>query len=118
MDRRATALALYTTGAFVGSALAYLGGGYLREYFDWRTAFFLVGLPGIPALGVCFGNVLTVLSAKEKKAVGAHSWGRTLWHEFAHVATLSVTGNRISRWFSEGLSVYEETRGRKSWQRE
>jgi len=47
MDRRATALAVYTTGAFVGSALAYLGGGYLREYFDWRTAFIVVGAPGV-----------------------------------------------------------------------
>ncbi|MEM9254441.1 MAG: MFS transporter [Pseudomonadota bacterium] len=47
MDRRATALAIYTTGAFVGSAIAYLGGGYLREYFDWRTAFIVVGAPGI-----------------------------------------------------------------------
>jgi len=47
MDRRATALAVYTTGAFVGSALAYLGGGYLREYFDWRTAFIAVGAPGV-----------------------------------------------------------------------
>ena len=47
MDRRATALAVYTTGAFVGSALAYLGGGYLREYFDWRTAFIVVGAPGL-----------------------------------------------------------------------
>jgi MFS family permease len=47
MNRRATALAIYTTGAFVGSALAYLGGGYLREYFDWRTAFIVVGAPGL-----------------------------------------------------------------------
>jgi MFS family permease len=47
MDRRATALAIYTTGAFVGSAIAYLGGGYLREYFDWRTAFIVVGAPGL-----------------------------------------------------------------------
>tara|TARA_B100001540_G_scaffold303181_1_gene311520 strand:+ start:1187 stop:2473 length:1287 start_codon:yes stop_codon:yes gene_type:complete len=47
MDRRATALAFYTTGAFVGSAIAYLGGGYLREYFDWRTAFIVLGAPGL-----------------------------------------------------------------------
>ncbi|NQX87285.1 MAG: MFS transporter [Halioglobus sp.] len=47
LDRRATALAIYTSGAFVGSALAYLGGGYLREYFDWRTAFIVVGAPGL-----------------------------------------------------------------------
>jgi MFS family permease len=47
LDRRATAFAIYTSGAFVGSALAYLGGGYLREYFDWRTAFIVVGAPGL-----------------------------------------------------------------------
>lgn len=77
-----------------------------------------VGLPGIPALGVCFGNVVTVLSSKGKKAVGAHSWGRTLWHELTHVATLTRTRNRVPRWFTEGLSVYEEPRGRKTWRRE
>ena len=47
LDRRATALAIYTTGAFVGSAIAYLGGGFLREYFDWRTAFIVLGAPGL-----------------------------------------------------------------------
>ncbi len=45
--RRATALAIYASGAFVGSGLAYLFGGYLRELFDWRTAFIIVGLPGL-----------------------------------------------------------------------
>ncbi len=77
-----------------------------------------VGLPGIPALGVCFGNVVTVLSSKEKKTFGAHSWGRTLWHEFGHVCTLTRSKNRVPRWLTEGLSVYEEPRGRKTWVRE
>jgi hypothetical protein len=31
-----------------------------------------------------------------------------LWHEFCHVVTLQKTGNRIPRWLSEGISVYEE----------
>lgn len=46
-ERRATALAIYSAGVFVGAALAYLGGGYLREYFDWRTAFIVLGIPGL-----------------------------------------------------------------------
>ena len=75
-----------------------------------------VGLPGMPILGVCFGNVVTVLSSKEKRLT--HSWGRTLWHEFAHVATLTRTRNRITRWLTEGLSVWEESQGRPSWTRE
>ncbi len=45
--RRAMALAIYATGVHVGSAIAYLGGSYLRENFDWRTAFLLLGLPGM-----------------------------------------------------------------------
>jgi predicted MFS family arabinose efflux permease len=46
-ERRATALAIYSAGVFVGAALAYLGGGYLREFFDWRTAFIILGMPGL-----------------------------------------------------------------------
>ncbi|MBI3723762.1 tetratricopeptide repeat protein [bacterium] len=77
-----------------------------------------IGLPFIPALGVCFGDVMTVISANEKKVFGKHSWGRTSWHEFTHVCTLNKTKNRIPRWLTEGLSVYEESRGRPSWVRE
>ena len=76
-----------------------------------------IGLPFIPALGVCFDNVVTVLSSKEK-GLGKHSWGRTLWHEFGHVCTLARSKNRIPRWFTEGLSVYEESRGRPTWVRD
>ncbi len=47
MHKRATALAIYSTGVFAGSAIAYLGGGYLRENFDWRTAFYILGAPGL-----------------------------------------------------------------------
>ena len=54
LNRRATALAVYASGAFVGSGIAYLGGGYLREYFDWRTAFIVVGAPGILLVSLFF----------------------------------------------------------------
>jgi tetratricopeptide (TPR) repeat protein len=76
-----------------------------------------IGLPFIGALGVCFGNTMTVLSATEKR-LGEHSWGRTLWHEYGHVVTLTRTKNRVPRWLTEGLSVYEESRGRPTWVRE
>ncbi len=45
--KRGTALAIYSSGVFAGSAIAYLGGGYLLEHFDWRTAFFILGAPGL-----------------------------------------------------------------------
>lgn len=47
VHKRGTALAIYSSGLFVGAACAYLGGGYLREFFDWRTAFIVLGIPGL-----------------------------------------------------------------------
>jgi len=37
-------------------------------------------------------------------------WGTTLWHEMAHVFTLEASDHFVPRWFSEGVSVYEEWR--------
>ncbi|WP_374763528.1 spinster family MFS transporter [Yunchengibacter salinarum] len=45
--RRATALAIYSSGLFFGVLLGYLVGGQLAEIFGWRTTFLMVGLPGI-----------------------------------------------------------------------
>lgn len=47
-ERRATALALYANGIYVGAGLAYLLGGWVVTHFDWRTAFYAVGLAGLP----------------------------------------------------------------------
>ncbi|MBL8547124.1 MAG: MFS transporter [Hyphomonadaceae bacterium] len=48
-DRRASALAIFSLGIPFGTALAAIGGGWLVANFDWRTAFLLLGLPGIAA---------------------------------------------------------------------
>jgi tetratricopeptide (TPR) repeat protein len=73
-----------------------------------------LGLPGLGALGVCFGQVIAMDSPLAREA-GQFNWGGTLWHEFTHVITLQTTAYRIPRWFSEGLSVYEERRARPGW---
>jgi len=68
------------------------------------------GMPGVEGfLGVCFGKVIT---ANSPKAAPVHNWEAMLWHEFAHVVTLHLTANKMPRWLSEGMSVYEE------WQRD
>jgi predicted MFS family arabinose efflux permease len=46
-DRRATALGLYALGIPVGTMLGNLAGGWINEVMDWRTAFVVVGLPGV-----------------------------------------------------------------------
>ncbi len=73
-----------------------------------------LGLPGLGALGVCFGQVIAQDSPSARET-GEFNWGSTLWHEYTHVITLQMTDYRIPRWFSEGLSVYEERRARPGW---
>jgi cellulose synthase operon protein C len=73
-----------------------------------------LGLPGLGALGVCFGQVIAA-DSPSARSTGEFNWGSTLWHEYTHVITLQMTDYRIPRWFSEGLSVYEERRARPGW---
>ena len=40
---------------------------------------------------------------------------RCLWHEFCHVVTLNKTHNKMPRWLSEGISVYEERQADPTW---
>jgi cellulose synthase operon protein C len=81
-----------------------------HEDFAVRT----IGIPGLGALGVCFGTVI-VQDSPSARETGEFNWGSTLWHEYTHVITLQMTDYRIPRWFSEGLSVYEERRARPGW---
>jgi tetratricopeptide (TPR) repeat protein len=73
-----------------------------------------LGLPGLGALGVCFGPVIAQDSPSARQA-GEFNWGSTLWHEYTHVITLQMTDYRIPRWFTEGLAGYEERRARPGW---
>jgi tetratricopeptide (TPR) repeat protein len=94
-------------------------GPILIEIFPKHDDFAVrtLGLPGmIGALGVCFGRVVTMDSPTARK--GEFQWEATLWHELAHVITLQMSNQRLPRWLSEGISVYEETRARRDWGRE
>ena len=46
-DKRATALAIYALGIPIGTMIGNLGGGWINVWFDWQTAFIVVGLPGV-----------------------------------------------------------------------
>ncbi len=73
------------------------------------------GLPGGAGfLGVCFGNVIT-MNSPASQGNSPSNWEAVLWHEFCHVVTLSKTKNRMPRWLSEGISVYEERQRNPAW---
>lgn len=52
VERRATALGIYSMGIHVGILFGVLAGGWLEEFWGWRRAFFVVGLPGIALAAV------------------------------------------------------------------
>ena len=73
------------------------------------------GLPGGAGyLGVCFGRVITANSPASRPN-SPNSWEAVLWHEFCHVVTLTLTKNKMPRWLSEGISVFEERQARGNW---
>jgi MFS family permease len=109
-EKRATALGIYAWGVYVGSALAYLGGGYLRAHFDWRTAFLCLGIPGLAfALIVRFTVREPPRGISERGAAPAQTttFGETLRHLLgcrswvtlvAGSCFLSLTGYGVLMW--------------------
>ena len=84
------------------------------------------GVPGLELVGVCFGEVVAFdtpeAQAGYAKDMGydpqRYNWSRTLWHELSHVMALQISDYRVPRWFTEGLSVYEEQRAQQAWGRD
>lgn len=72
-------------------------------------------LGGAGYLGVCFGTVITMNSPAGAGVATRSNWEATLWHEYCHVVTLQATRNRMPRWLSEGISVYEERERSPVW---
>ena len=94
-----------------------LEGPVIVEMFPRQQDFAIrtFGLPGGAGfLGVCFGTVITANSPASQGESPA-CWEATLWHEFCHVVTLSKTKNKMPRWLSEGISVYEERLADPTW---
>ena len=81
-----------------------------HEDFAVRT----MGMPGLGALGVTFGDVVAMDSPSGRKP-GEFHWASTMWHELSHVYVLAMTDHRVPRWFTEGMAVYEETATQSDW---
>jgi tetratricopeptide (TPR) repeat protein len=81
-----------------------------HEDFAVRT----MGMPGLGALGVTFGEVVA-MDSPSGRPPGEFHWAATLWHEMSHVYILTATHDHVPRWFTEGLAVHEETDVSPEW---
>lgn len=73
---RGRALAVFSMAIPVGSALGYAGGGLVGDAFGWRTAFWMVGLPGLLLAALC---TLLPDDAPHKDTPSAAAGYREVW---------------------------------------
>jgi|GEM_PF-3827784 len=85
---------------------------HVHADFEVRT----IGIEGLPALGACFGKLIT-LDSPQARPFGTYNWASTLIHELDHVYQLQMSNGQCPRWLAEGCSVYEERRSRPEWER-
>jgi len=78
--------------------------------FSVRT----VGLVGVDIVGVSFGPVVA-FDSPSSQTFGDFNWASVLWHEIAHSFHIDMSNGKVPRWFTEGLSVFEERLGGPGW---
>ncbi len=86
------------------------------EQYAVRT----VGLPGLSAIGVCFGRVITSTNPflRTSPSRDYFNWGQVLWHELNHIFTIQMSRSRVPRWLTEGFAELEPPLARAEWKRE
>lgn len=101
-EKRATVLAFYASGIYVGVGLGYWLGGWINDVYGWRTAFFVVGLPGVlMALLVRFTIREPIRGMSEHHAAPTQQYTlREAWRFF----TAIPTGRRLA--FAAGLHAF------------
>ena len=109
---RPRALAIYSMCFPMAIIIGYLGGGWLAEYYGWRTTFIIIGLPGI-ALAILVKFTLHEprlqknLTAKVEIAPSFKVVLATLWQQrtFPHI----VMGFIVAYLFGSGIFMWMPT---------
>lgn len=103
--RRASVLAFIGLGGAIGPWLGASLGGYLAEAHSWRTAFFLIGLPGVvlaplffftvrePPRGGSEGGVAATQSPPSMREVLAALWAKSAFRHLVIGGALASSAN-------------------------
>lgn len=124
VESRASALGIYSTGVNIGILFGFLLGGWLNEFFGWRVAFMVVGIPGlIIALLVRFTLAEPIRGAAEQredknelapfKSVLSLLWSRVSFRHIAIGSALNAfAGYASSSWTASFMiRSYDMTTG-------
>jgi predicted MFS family arabinose efflux permease len=86
-QKRATALAVYAMGVYVGIMFGYIAAGWLGELLGWRMTFVVVGLPGLLLALLVY---LTVDEPVRATTVASHPLGEVVAYLFAKPAYVTL----------------------------
>ena len=101
-ERRATVMAIYSSGLHVGIFVGFALGGVISEFFGWRAAFLIVGLPGLLFAALFFTTV-------QEPPRGRFDVGVVAGYQPGLAETLSVLRRFRSFWciaLGTGLSAF------------
>jgi MFS transporter, Spinster family, sphingosine-1-phosphate transporter len=81
-SQRGRAFAVFYVAIPVGAAVGFLLGGALEQAFGWRTAFYIVGLPGIllALLALTAPDPVRGAAESDSASTVTETIGATLWH--------------------------------------
>ena len=81
LESRGAAMGVYAAGINLGVLVGFLVGGYIDEWYGWRMAFFIVGIPGI------FLGLLLLTTVREPARTSppkpiSHNYLNEIWQTF------------------------------------
>ncbi|MEY3234354.1 MFS transporter [Aquidulcibacter sp.] len=97
-EKRASAIAFYSLGVPVGTAMGYIVGAWIAQHYGWRVAFFAVGIPGIII------GVIALLTLKEPRKLGLVKLG-TAGSAPSLTQTARELTARKSYWYAVGAAT-------------
>jgi len=114
--RRARAIAIFSLGIPIGSALGLFFGGWIAQAVDWRTAFIVIGLVGLPVAWLIANHISEARSASVPYVeevpfltVAAELAAKpTFWLLALGAASGSICGYGLAFWLP---SFFSETLG-------
>lgn len=114
--QRATALGIYALGIPLGILFGFIAGGWIEQFFGWRVAFFVVGIPGLvlaiifrltvrePPRGLAEGRVMAVTQPSVTETFG-YLWAKKSFRHLAIGGALTAfVGYGLTTWAPSFLS--------------
>ena len=98
-EKRALALSIYSLGVTLGAAAGQIFGGNLTYFFDWRTAFIAIGLPGV--LLAIFVKLFATEPARKAEPGAADE----AQHPSVMDGFRSIFSNRAAVWLVAGVTL-------------